>query len=159
MKNLAAKSVSQITNGSELNSCRWPEYKELTFIMSQVYFEIQATKPERAIRFYQATFNWQFAKMEGLPVDYWKIGGDKNQADEENLGGLLQRPANTPPMECGTNAFVCSFEVNDFDQTAKVQGGQAAMPKFAVPKTCWQGYFIDTEGNTFGIFQPDENAG
>jgi hypothetical protein len=22
----------------------------------------------------------------------------------------------------------------------------------------WQGYFVDTEGNTFGIHQPDENA-
>jgi uncharacterized protein len=27
-----------------------------------------------------------------------------------------------------------------------------------VPGTCWQGYFIDTEGNTFGIFQVDEEA-
>lgn len=34
-----------------------------------------------------------------------------------------------------------------------------ALPKFAVPKTCWQGYFVDTEGNTFGIFEVDANAG
>jgi hypothetical protein len=27
-----------------------------------------------------------------------------------------------------------------------------------VPNTCWQGYFVDTEGNTFGIFQVDPNA-
>jgi predicted enzyme related to lactoylglutathione lyase len=32
------------------------------------------------------------------------------------------------------------------------------MPKFAVPGVCWQAYFIDTEGNTFGIFEPDSNA-
>jgi len=32
------------------------------------------------------------------------------------------------------------------------------MPKFAVPGTCWQGYFVDPQGNTFGIFQPDPNA-
>ena len=24
---------------------------------------------------------------------------------------------------------------------------------------CWQGYFIGTEGNTFGIFEVDEQAG
>lgn len=34
-----------------------------------------------------------------------------------------------------------------------------ALPKFAVPKTCWQGYFVDPEGNTFGIFEVDANAG
>ena len=42
----------------------------------------------------------------------------------------------------------------DFDDTARVlesAGGVGAMH-------CWQGYFIDTEGNTFGIFQPDSAA-
>ncbi len=34
-----------------------------------------------------------------------------------------------------------------------------ALGKFAVPGKCWQGYFLDPEGNTFGIFEPDENAG
>jgi uncharacterized protein len=28
-----------------------------------------------------------------------------------------------------------------------------------VPGKCWQGYFIDTEGNTFGISEVDEEAG
>lgn len=55
-----------------------------------------------------------------------------------------------------------SLEVEDFDATVATilkQGGLVALPKFAVPKTCWQGYFVDTEGNTFGIFEVDANAG
>lgn len=51
--------------------------------------------------------------------------------------------------------------MGDFDETAKIieqLGGVVALPKFAVPKTCWQGYFVDVEGNTFGIFQVDVNA-
>jgi hypothetical protein len=75
---------------------------------------------------------------------------------------LLQRPAKMPPPQSGTNAFVCSLEVEDFDATASTirkLGGIVALPKFAVPKTCWQGYFVDTEGNTFGIFEVDANAG
>ena len=58
--------------------------------------------------------------------------------------------------------FVCSFEVEDFDETsAKILnlGGVVALEKFPVPGKCWQGYFIDTEGNTFGIFEVDEKAG
>jgi len=47
--------------------------------------------------------------------------------------------------------------VGDFDSTEKKilkMGGIVALPKFEVPGKCWQGYFVDTEGNTFGIFQP-----
>jgi predicted enzyme related to lactoylglutathione lyase len=38
------------------------------------------------------------------------------------------------------------------------QGGSVALPKFAVPSMGWQGYFLDTEGNTFGVFEPDASA-
>jgi predicted enzyme related to lactoylglutathione lyase len=61
----------------------------------------------------------------------------------------------------GTNAFVCSIWVEHFNKTAEqilALGGQIALPKFAIPGRCWQGYFIDTDGNTFGIFEADENA-
>lgn len=122
---------------------------------SPSYFEIQADDPGRAVAFYREIFGWSFARMEGLPVEYWRI-------ETEGLrGGLLQRPAKTPPPGHGTNAFVCSMEVANFDAAAARvlgAGGQTALPKFAVPGVCWQGYFLDTEGNTFGIFQPDPAA-
>lgn len=73
----------------------------------------------------------------------------------------MQRPAKTPAPEHGTNAYVCSMEVKHFDKIAgKItsRGGKVALPKFAVPFVCWQGYFLDPEGNTFGIFQPDPKA-
>ena len=119
------------------------------------YFEIQADDTHRATDSYKSVFGWKFEEAPGLPVEYWRIetGGAR--------GGLLKRPAATPPPECGTNAFVCSMEVENFDDTAKKivgLGAKIAFPKFAVPGTCWQGYFVDTEGNTFGIFQVDETA-
>jgi uncharacterized protein len=119
------------------------------------YFEIQADDTGRATRFYRQAFGWKFSKAEGIPVEYWRIETDGPR------GGLLKRPAKRPPPEQGTNAFVCSMEVADFDATAAkiVQlGGVVALAKFAVPGVCWQGYFLDTEANTFGIFQPDPAA-
>ena len=76
-------------------------------------------------------------------------------------GGLLPRPAKMPPKECGTNAYVCTVQVDSFDDTARkiaAAGGVVAMPKFALPGMAWQGYFIDPEGNTFGVHQTDKNA-
>ena len=119
------------------------------------YFEIQADDPEQAISFYGAVFGWKFTKQIGLPTDYWRI------QTEGMGGGLLKRPANAPPPRTGTNAYVCSMQVKDFDTTAGSilrNGGQVAMEKFAVPGICWQGYFVDPSGNTFGLFQVDENA-
>lgn len=120
-----------------------------------IYFEIQADDPKRALDFYSRIFAWKFSEVKGHPVAYWTIetGGAR--------GGLLQRSAKTPPPQCGTNAFVCSLEVENFDATANMiqqLGGIVALPKFAVPDTCWQGYFVDPEGNTFGIFEVDPNA-
>jgi len=122
---------------------------------SPAYFEIQADDPEQAIGFYGGVFGWKFTKVPGLPVEYWLI------QTESMRGGLLKRPAPAPPPRSGTNAYVCSMEVRDFDATAVAiakSGGQVALAKFAVPGTCWQGYFLDTQGNTFGIFQVDPQA-
>jgi uncharacterized protein len=119
------------------------------------YFEIQVDDPEEAIAFYSAVFGWRFEKDESVPVDYWRI------QDAGPLGGLLKRPAPVPKQPAGTNAYVCSMQVEDFDAiTKKVlkNGGKIALEKFAVVGKCWQGYFIDTQGNTFGVFQVDENA-
>jgi uncharacterized protein len=117
-----------------------------------VYFEIQADDPGRAIKFYSEILGWKFSEVKGLPVAYWTI-----ETGTAPGGGLLQRPAKAPPLGTGTNAFVCSFEVAAWDATAaKILklGGIVALAKFEVPSKCWQGYFIDTERNTFGIFQP-----
>jgi predicted enzyme related to lactoylglutathione lyase len=53
------------------------------------------------------------------------------------------------------------MQVDGFDKIAKNildHGGAVALPKFAVPKFCWQGYCLDTEENAFGIFQPGASA-
>lgn len=119
------------------------------------YFEIQSSDPARDIKFYEAVFGWKFIKEEFVPIEYYRI--ETNGIN----GGLLKRPAKRPPMESGTNAYVCSIQVDDFDKTSNMilqQSGIVAMAKFAIPGRCWQGYFLDPDHNTFGLFQVDENA-
>lgn len=119
------------------------------------YFEIQSADPGKAMAFYQTVFGWKFIREELVPIEYYRI------ETSTISGGLLQRPAAPPPAQSGTNAFVCSVQVESFDQMAAAilqQGGGVALPKFAIPGRCWQGYFIDTDGNTFGIFEADAEA-
>jgi predicted enzyme related to lactoylglutathione lyase len=119
------------------------------------YFEIQSSNPSRDIEFYKSVFGWNFIKAEGTPVEYYQIQTPGIR------GGLLKRPAEVPATGHGTNAFVCSIEVTDFDKTTELilnAGGIVALPKFAVAGKCWQGYFLDRDNNTFGIFEVDKNA-
>jgi uncharacterized protein len=119
------------------------------------YFEIQSSEPARDAKFYERVFGWKFAHDKSLPIEYHRI------ETTGMMGGLLKRPAAIPPAGSGTNAYICSIEVKSFDKTAKTitsNGGQVALPKFAVPGKCWQGYFLDPDNNTFGIFEVDENA-
>ena len=119
------------------------------------YFEIQSSNPQREIKFYSNVFSWKFTRENFVPVEYYRI--ETNSIN----GGLLKRPTEIPAMENRTNAFVCSVEVDQFDATGDriiKNGGQIALPKFAIPGRCWQGYFIDQDNNTFGIFEVDRDA-
>jgi predicted enzyme related to lactoylglutathione lyase len=127
-----------------------------------VHFEIQAEDPERAATFYRTIFGWSIDKWDGGAMEYWIVMTAEKDSTEPGInGGILRRPAKTPPAECGTNAFVCTMQVTDYNETEKqilAAGGKVALPKFAITGMAWQGYYIDTEGNTFGIHQPDKNA-
>jgi predicted enzyme related to lactoylglutathione lyase len=120
------------------------------------FFEIQASQPERLAAFYAAVFGWEFERDIDAPILYYRT---KNL--DSPIGAVLERPAKTPPNEFGTNAFTCSMQVISFAETEKKileNGGRTAMPKFAVPGKCWQGYFVDSDNNVFGIFEVDMNA-
>ena len=126
-----------------------------------VHFEIQADDVERAKAFYSAVFGWSFEDWGQVTgATYWGVvtGPD----DEPGInGGLLQRPVAAPAPQQGTNAFVCTMGVEDYDATERKileAGGRVALPKFALMGMAWQGYYLDTEGNTFGIHQPDTEA-
>jgi predicted enzyme related to lactoylglutathione lyase len=128
-----------------------------------VHFEIQADNPERAMKFYGDVFGWEYkdwSSVTGAP--YWGIMTAPMESKEPGInGGLLKRPFPAPTPEQETNAFVCTIQVDDYDAVAKKildAGGIIAMPKYALAGMAWQGYFLDTEGNTFGLHQLDSKA-
>lgn len=126
-----------------------------------VHFEIQADDCERAKTFYTAVFGWSYEDYSSfVNAPYWGVVTGEESMPGIN-GGLLPRPAPAPGAGQGTNAAVLTMGIADYDTTHAAilaAGGQVALPKYALPGMAWQGYYLDTEGNTFGIHQPDESA-
>ena len=114
-----------------------------------VHFELPCDDLVRAKKFYAEVFGWKIEKWQG-PIDYWMVmTGDKGQMGID--GGLIQR---NQPGESTTN----TLDVEDLDAAlAKVtaNGGTEVMPKHEIPGVGWLAYCKDTEGNIFGMMQPD----
>lgn len=124
-----------------------------------IHFEIHVDDLERAKEFYGAAFGWEFqdwSEYAGVPY----AGAVTGEGDGIN-GALMQRQGPGGGVGAAVNGAVLTIGVADYDaaeQKIVAAGGTVAMPKYALPGMAWQGYYLDTEGNIFGIHQPDEDA-
>ncbi|MFD1507616.1 VOC family protein [Georgenia yuyongxinii] len=125
-----------------------------------VHFEIHAGDVPRAQAFYGAAFGWTFedwSEYAGVPYVGVRTGEDQPGID----GAIMQRHGDAPATGQAVMGAVLTIGVEDYDaaETAILTaGGTVALAKHALPGMAWQGYFLDTEGNVFGIHQPDEQA-
>ncbi len=116
-----------------------------------IHFEIPADQPDRAVRFYEQVFGWQFQKWDG-PMPYWLVRTGEGCGID---GGLMNR---AHPGQ-GTVNTVDVPSCDECVRKVEAAGGKIVMPKMAVPGVGWLAYCADTEGNTFGVMQADERAG
>jgi uncharacterized protein len=117
-----------------------------------VHFEINVDNPERASKFYSDTFGWKFQKWGG-PSEYWLVTTGADGEPGIN-GGMMKRPH---PGAATVNTIGVA-SVDDSVSAVTKNGGKVVMPKTAIPTIGWFAYCTDTEGNTFGVMQPDANA-
>jgi len=116
-----------------------------------IHFEIPAEKPERAVKFYQDVFGWKIDKWGG-GMDYWlaTTGDDK----EMGINGAI---TTSDSIKCTAN----TIGVDDLDKVAKkaiAAGAKQTSPRQTIPSIGYFAYFTDTEGNVFGMLQPNPNA-
>jgi len=117
-----------------------------------IHFEIPTDNPDRAAEFYRSAFGWQIQKWPG-PQDYW-LASTGPEGEPGINGGLLRRP-HPGAVTCNT------IGVKSMDESlAKIakSGGKVVVPKMAVPGIGHLAYCSDTEGNIFGVMQPDKSA-
>ncbi|MFQ6124624.1 MAG: VOC family protein [Candidatus Heimdallarchaeota archaeon] len=116
-----------------------------------VHFEIGVDDPERAVKFYQDVFGWKIEKWDG-PIDYWLI--TTGEESEPGIDGGLMRRENS---ETTINTVEVP-SLDEFVEKIAKAGGKVVRPKSTIPGVGYMAYCHDSEGNMFGLMQPDPTA-
>jgi uncharacterized protein len=121
-----------------------------------VHFEIPADDVERSRKFYSDLFEWKFEKWPGMEsgMEYWIINTTDNEGGKAVGGGMMKRQN---PQQGITN-FIDVTSVDEYSAKVQSLGGKIVAPKQAVPTMGFFAVCLDTENNTFGIWETNQNA-
>ena len=121
-----------------------------------VHFEVPADDVERSRKFYSDLFGWKMEKWPGMEsgMDYWIINTTDNEGGKAIGGGMMKRQN---PQQGITN-FIDVTSVDEYSAKVQSLGGKIVAPKQAVPTMGFFAVCLDTENNTFGIWETNQNA-
>lgn len=117
-----------------------------------MHFEIGSDDPNRAIKFYQTVFNWKIEKWNG-PIEYWTVMTGDDTSPGIN-GGLMKRQKSTESVM----NYIAVTSVDEYLKKITDAGGKICQSKMAIPGVGYLAVCQDTEGNSFGLIEPDTSA-
>jgi uncharacterized protein len=125
-----------------------------------VHFEIPSDDLERSKKFYSELFGWNFEKWsspESLPegMEYLIITTTDDKGNKSIGGGMMKRQNS---QQQGMTNYIDVKSVDEHSDRVIQLGGKIVIPKKPI---AGMGYFavcLDTENNTFGIWETDPNA-
>lgn len=117
------------------------------------HFDLPADDVERAKKFYTELFDWKIEKVEG-PMEYYFIETTDLEGQPGLGGGMGLRGS---PEQKITN-FMEVTSVDEYCDRVKELGGMVLQPKMPVPGYGYLAVCMDTEENTFGLWEIDESA-
>jgi predicted enzyme related to lactoylglutathione lyase len=118
-----------------------------------VHFDLPADDVEKAKKFYEKLFDWKFNKVP-MPEPFYLIETRDLNGNPAVGGGMGKRKL--PGQRIMNYIGVSSIE--ECLAKAKKLGGNIISPKTAVPGWGYLAVCVDTEDNTFGLWQEDKNA-
>jgi uncharacterized protein len=122
-----------------------------------VYFQIPADDIERSKEFYNQLFGWKIDKSpesntpEGM--ENWTVTTD-DKGNKALAGGMSKRAM---PQQQITN-FIDVKSIDEYSSKSEKLEGKVVVPKTVVPGMGYYAVCVDTENNSFGIFESNENA-
>ena len=118
-----------------------------------VHFEIPADDLDRARRFYAELFGWKIEKTPG-PMEYWMISTTDGQGEKAVDGGMIARQHPQHPI---TN-YIGVPSIDEHAAKVEQLGGKVVVAKTPVPTFGYFAVCLDTENNTFAIWECDSEA-
>ncbi len=123
-----------------------------------VHFEIPSDDIERSKVFYKELFGWNTEKFPGSEHvdDGYLLITTTDQNGNKSLGGGMMKRQN--PQQQGITNYIDVSSVDEYSNKIEKLGGKVVVSKMAV---VGMGYFavcLDTENNTFGIWETDSTA-
>jgi len=118
-----------------------------------VHIDIASDEPRRAKEFYESIFNWSFVGPPGM-TDYF-LFETKDLEGKAGVGGGLGKRGE--PSQRIT-AYIGVDDIDAYGKKVAAAGGQVVHAKMVVPGWGYLAICLDTEGNTFGLWQEDSNA-
>ena len=118
-----------------------------------VHFDVPTENIIRAKKFYEELFGWKIEPVPG-PMEYYEITTKDENGKEGVAGGMGKRGQ---PDQKIVN-YIGVKSIDKYIEKAKSLGGKIIMPKTTIPGFGYLSTFIDTEGNTIGLWETDPTA-
>ncbi len=113
-----------------------------------VHFEITADHPERAAEFYRRSFGWEIDNWGG---EYWLV----SSGDGPGIDGAIMARAHGQAV---INTVQVSGILEDAIARVIAAGGATLGDVNRIPGVGRFTYATDTEGNVFGIMEPEHGG-
>ena len=121
-----------------------------------VHYEIPVNDIERSKKFYGDLFGWKIEKWPGMTPagEYWMISMADINGNKALGGGIHKRmhPDQRSISYIGVKA------VDEYSSKVEKLGGKVVTPKMTVPGLGYFAFCLDTENNSFAIWESNENA-
>ena len=117
-------------------------------------------------KFYNELFVWKIEKLasadnsqltsaaDGQPMEYWMVTTIDDKGNKASGGGMMKRQM---PEQQITN-YINVKSVDEYSSNVKKVGGKVVAPKHAVPGMGYFALCLDTENNSFAIWESNESA-
>jgi predicted enzyme related to lactoylglutathione lyase len=116
------------------------------------HVEIPADDVDRAKRFYERVFGWNFTTIPGFD-DYELYS---TTADRSGVGGGIGKRGVTAGRQ--VRNYVSVDAIHAALPKVTSNGGRLVSPKEEVMGQGWYAVVTDSEGNEFALWQADSNA-
>ncbi len=120
-----------------------------------VHFEIEASDPERAKKFYSEAFGWEMQQQGEEYGNYITVMTAEEKAQEPGINGGIYQSMNGKKEINGYRCVIGVEDINKAMEDVKAAGGKVIDEKPTdIPKV---GLFMrceDPEGNSFSLLQP-----